>query len=753
MMKQVSRTNRALKTLSFVLISLIFMMPVIASAMENVDFVRELKAKLNEPADIVISKTLDIYVLDKKQGIISIYDAFGNLTNTIGEAGTSDEYLSKPRSIALTLEEDIVIADTGNNRVVVFNSRGDFLYELGNYGKKRGQFILPISVAVDPIGYIYVADASNKTLSRFSPHGVFLGQKETDYKPQDIVFDPQRNMYVLYPETGSIFKYSPEGKVLSEIKVEINGENCLHKTVGIDVDTRGDIYLIETAHHTIKKIDQKGNILFSFGSQGAGRGQFEKPLNIATDTSDNVYIADSKNGRVQVLKVYGSIKSDLNPVAFEPPIIDFVKSIKAEEKISDIFINQRQEIYTLSDYYDHIVWHNDRAITIGEEGRQAGQFKQPKALYVDYEGKILVSDTGNHRLQFLRQDGTHDYHFGVKGTERSKFLEPSGVAINHKGEIYVADTLNHRIQIFNPDGIHLKSFGKKMIKTDEDPAYGGFQNPTAIIFNSKEQLYVLDNSNKRIQVFTKDGDFIQEISGGPNHLFEFLEPTDITIDENDYLYVADRADHSVKIFEPDGKYFIKFGSPGKGPSYFPKISSVAASRGKIYVADYNVDKIKVFRFNPHAEWDYAAEDLPDEDILPEWDYTAEDLSDEDILPEQNLLAEDIPIYDVMADLTEEIAEAIPEEPIEQAVQDQTVQPNEEERILLTIKSHPLTEQETLDPQQYSNVRRMALQKIQDELSLKLGISKEQIQSFMNIEAEEILPTGQLMLTVSVSKQK
>ena len=73
---------------------------------------------------------------------------------------------------------------------------------------------------------------------------------------------------------------------------------------------------------------------------------------------------------------------------------------------------------------------------------------------------------------------------------------------------------------------------------------------------------------------------------------------DITKDENNYIYVADQGNHRVQVFSPRGEFVMSFGSYGEGPGYFRQLSAIAASEGKIFVADYKSDQIQVFRFNP-----------------------------------------------------------------------------------------------------------------------------------------------------------
>ncbi|MFB5600251.1 MAG: 6-bladed beta-propeller, partial [Nitrososphaeraceae archaeon] len=78
---------------------------------------------------------------------------------------------------------------------------------------------------------------------------------------------------------------------------------------------------------------------------------------------------------------------------------------------------------------------------------------------------------------------------------------------------------------------------------------GEFDEPHGMAIDSKDNLYVVDTQNNRIQVFSPDGKYIKSIGTkgvGPG---EFLLIHDIAIDKkNDIMYVADSRDaHPNKI--------------------------------------------------------------------------------------------------------------------------------------------------------------------------------------------------------------
>jgi len=572
------------------------------SAAEEVSFVMELKGDMEEPVDVAIADTGDIYVLDRDATKIFVFNSQGEKKYDFGQAGSGLGQLNKPNSIALSKQGDLLIADTGNHRVGVFDISGQFLYELGSYGYGNGQFINPVSVAVDPFGFIYVADDQRRTVTKFSPKGVFLSLERFSDKPTKITFDIQRNMYVLMRQDGKIVKHSLMDDSLREIVFDQNQHNYLFETSSFAVDRRGDIYLFEIGEHTIKKIGQDEELLFSFGSQGPGRGQFEIPRGITADTGERIYVADTENKRVQVLEITESPKPYLTAEKEQGSIVDYHSSISAEKTLVDLELVPQKGLYALSDHYSRVLFKRQENIVFENLSEEAIPLKYPQSFYVHPEGNILVANTGGHQLQFLNDDGSANYAFGAKGKNTSEFQGLQGVAVSQKGYIYVADTRNNRIQIFNEDGIYLDSFGKES-ETKDSPEPGMFYNPTTLLFDSQNRLYVLDRNNKRIQIFDDEGHFIHQI-GGVESSVQFAEPVDIALDEKDYLYVADRGDYAVSIIDPQGNFVMKFGSQGRGPSHFPKLSALESHNGKIYVADYEKGMVRIYDFDrSHAKED------------------------------------------------------------------------------------------------------------------------------------------------------
>jgi len=567
-----------------------------ASGSENVRFFQMLKAGLENPVDVAVSKGGMIYVVDENQSKVFIFDQKGKLKSVFGEKGSDAGQFNRPKSVALSPHGRVIVADTGNNRIQVFDSIGNLLFQFGDSGSASGQLKVPAGLAVDQFGFIFVADQDNRRVQIFSPNGIFLKSFPTEFRPTDIALDLKRNIYVLLPEKGNVVSYSPSGVEGATFSCVLEGRNYISQANGISVDHRGDIYLTEGIKHSIKKINRYEDVLISFGSQGEGRGQFNDASGVFADQGEKIYVADSKNKRVQILRITGSKKDSIVPVTKSPLILDFESRISVKEGIVDLISLSGRGLYALSDSTHEILFKNNKNKVIGVEGNALGEFRKPKAIHVSLDGRIFVADTGNNRVQIFSADGSNEYAFGKRGNRDGQFSGPQGISVDSTGKIYVADTQNNRIQIFNHDGIFLNAFGHSMESNKEVSA--DLRRPTAIAISMQDEIYVLDQGNTRVQVFAPDGMLIRTIGEKGNLPGQFENPVDIALDENDNLYVVDQGNHRIQIFNPRGNFIQAFGSPGKGGGYFQKVSAVAVSEGKIFVADYQTDNIEVFRYIP-----------------------------------------------------------------------------------------------------------------------------------------------------------
>jgi len=706
-----------------------------AGALESVQFVQELQG-LIEPIDIAIMDNGDRYILDRQSAQVHVYNPEGNLKFIFGGKGVSPGMMRYPGSIALSSQGEVFITDTGNSRILVFDKDGQYRYQLGNAGSKEGQFELPSSVACDQSDNIFISDEGKNTLTQYSPHGVFLQTWQLEHQPKEIMFDRQQNLYVLMPAIGKIAKYSPAMQIIKYISYVQGEKDYIKEASSIAVDHRGDIYIIENLDNNIKKIDQDANLLFSFGSKGVGRGQFMNPLGIEADDQGHIYVADAKNKRVQMFKVLGSENSSMEITGAIIPLIDFDSAIVAQKAISDLQYIHSKGLYALGDLSGRILWKSQSSLVLDEFSTQNALLKYPKGMHITEEGDMLIAESGKSRLHFLNSDASSQYTFGRKGKNTSQFNELQDVIVGPDNLIYVSDTYNNRIQVFSRDGIYLNTFGQKTDKDSKEAGQLTFKHPKSLAFDSQSQLYVLDKKNLRIQVFNTRGEFIRDIGPQGDVYVHLVEPIDIDIDENDFLYIADRGDHKIKILNDKGELIAAFGSSGYGPSFFPMLSAVSAHQGKIYVADYKVDKIKVFNFGQKQHTVKAKSAITKEVLVSNVKVASiePELKMSMILPAQKKVPTAAPV----------VTQALLSADFKYKVY------FENNRLFVRSQTLILDDQIKTDPEKYNRARQSLIELIKEKIIEKVGVNYEYLSQSILIEHEEILDNGKFSLTISVS---
>ena len=86
----------------------------------------------------------------------------------------------------------------------------------------------------------------------------------------------------------------------------------------------------------------------------------------------------------------------------------------------------------------------------GRYGNENGQFDRPMYVAIAPEGDIVVTDSGNHRVQIFDADGRHRETFGKRGNDDGEFSCPTGITIDAAGYVIVSDQRGG-IQVFSPD--------------------------------------------------------------------------------------------------------------------------------------------------------------------------------------------------------------------------------------------------------------------------------------------------------------
>ena len=195
-------------------------------------------------------------------------------------------------------------------------------------------------------------------------------------------------------------------------------------------------------------------------------------------------------------------------------------------------------------------------------GSESGQFRDPIGVAVSPDGVIAVVDSGNARVQRFDRDGEFldiwgDDEEGVTFTRTANGLGPTGITMAPEGITWVADTWGHRVVALDANGAIIQTIGAETVDTGDDPggvdeAGGRFFGPRGIAV-SDDAIYVVDTGNERVQLFTRDGAFVDAWGGYGSAPDQLIEPVGIALGPDGNVYVADSGNARISIFTPTGE--------------------------------------------------------------------------------------------------------------------------------------------------------------------------------------------------------
>jgi DNA-binding beta-propeller fold protein YncE len=221
-------------------------------------------------------------------------------------------------------------------------------------------------------------------------------------------------------------------------------------------------------------------------------------------------------------------------------------------------------------------------------------------------------------LKFTR-DGARLLRIGELGKtggsgDTTLLGRPADIAVDPAAkEVYVADGYgNRRIIVFDSEtGEYRRHWGAYGEPPDDtelgayDPAAPparSFRSPVhAVALSADGRVYVADRVNDRIQVFGKDGTFLQEA---------FIRPATLSMGsawdmafspdpEQAWLYLTDGTNNKVWILRRDSLEVVgEFGRNGRYAGEFHWVHSLAVdSRGNLYTGEVDTGQ-RVQKFQP-----------------------------------------------------------------------------------------------------------------------------------------------------------
>jgi hypothetical protein len=112
---------------------------------------------------------------------------------------------------------------------------------------------------------------------------------------------------------------------------------------------------------------------------------------------------------------------------------------------------------------------------------------------------VQVIGNDGHFIRMWGKGGTGGYE--QIGTGFGEFRLPYQVAIDANGLVWVTDTDNERVQVFTRDGQFVRAFGANGANGSTGGGPGEFTKPYGAASDCKGNIYITEQENRRVQVF------------------------------------------------------------------------------------------------------------------------------------------------------------------------------------------------------------------------------------------------------------
>ncbi len=252
------------------------------------------------------------------------------------------------------------------------------------------------------------------------------------------------NDNIVFADAFCLRVVTPEGQFVRTIGSYGNGPGQFNLPLGVAANRQGHVFVTDSTNHRVEKFSSiDGHFMSMVGTNGVRNGCFAYPEGIALLGDDKIYVADKCNNRIQVFW-------------------------------------QRNWRFVMA---------------FGKKGNGAGQFNSPRDVAIDTRwSRVLVSDSGNVRVQALSLDGKPLQQFGSENAS-VPLTFPYFISADPDGFILVTEARSHDVAILTPQGKTIRHLGSQ----GEGP--GQFRTPYGICVNSRGQVIISDSSNHCLQIF------------------------------------------------------------------------------------------------------------------------------------------------------------------------------------------------------------------------------------------------------------
>lgn len=333
---------------------------------------------LDTPSDIFIDENDIVYIADKGNGRILVYNHETKETREIGKG-----VLAAPTGVYVSNNDEIFVADSSNEKVYIFNQTGEKVLEIGR-----------------PIEALYGSAGSPNTQENEKDEEEKeekVDENVTYYVPTKVAVDSADNIYIISQgnANGIIqmkLKRNENGSFIYETYIDENGEEQTkppYEFLGYFGPNKVNVTLALLFKRAFMSEEDK-EVYASLNAKAT--------TNIAIDNRNTVYSVIEKEATLSMKKFNVNGINILTGNAFYTPTY------------KDIWVDDNGFIYTVDnekagsvsviDPEGNLLFKFGNTIT--GNSLSLGQFERASGIAVDSKGNIWVADASNSIQVFMR---------------------------------------------------------------------------------------------------------------------------------------------------------------------------------------------------------------------------------------------------------------------------------------------------------------------------------------------------------------
>ena len=525
------------------------------------------------PLGIATDAAGNLYIACSGSGRVRMVNTSGIISTIagIGSAGFSGDgaaatlaQLNDPEDVAVDASGNVYVADKYNYRIRKINTSGIISTVAGigtaGYSGDGAAATLakiddPWGVYVDGSGNLYIADGANYRVRKVSAAGIIQtiagngsGGYTSDGIPAttagmsalDCAVDASGNLFIADAYNNRIRKVDMSTGVIT---TAAGPGNCggdggmasiatLWEPSASTTDAAGNTYIADRLNHRIRKIDAAGVITTIAGTGTAGYGgdggmasaaQLRQPTAVTTDLAGNIYVAELGNNDIRKINTSGIISSIAGNGTASYGGDGGMASAAGLNKPNGIKTDAAGNLY-IADMMNNRIRKVDTAGIIttivgtgaagygGDGGMASGaSLNTPTGIALDGAGNLYISDSSNHCIRMVTPSGSISRIAGGGGTagyggdggmaSAALMRAPAGVAVDPDGTIFIADYGNNCIRKINSAGIisTIAGNGTSSYGGDGGMASGAAFTAFRVSVDNAGNLYIADGSHNRIR--------------------------------------------------------------------------------------------------------------------------------------------------------------------------------------------------------------------------------------------------------------